>query len=56
MPITKELKPKTGTETDSELTTMLKKLSSGEPTKDMPQLPAPLFDKLLGPMFKKKKK
>ena len=49
-------KPKTGRKTDSELSTMLKKLSAKEPETNLPKMPSPTFDKYMGGKFKTKKK
>lgn len=52
----KDTKPKTGTKTDSDLTSMLKRLSKSKPTEQMPKLPEANFDRYLGGMFKNRKK
>lgn len=52
----KDIKPQTGRTTDSSLTSMLKKLQKSRPEGNMPKLPGPTFDKLMGGLFKERKK
>lgn len=52
----KDTKPRTGEKADSQMTSMLKRLSKSKPEQQMPKLPEPTFDRYLGGLFKNRKK
>lgn len=50
-----DAKPKTGVAADSNLTTMLKRLSKSGKMEKVPSLPPPVFDQYMGKQFSKKR-